>query len=113
MTTASKPHQSADFATPKPRAGAAAPVGEAINKEDFARRHGFASFLEMFEASQSVGNAGGKKKWLLTSLRGGKWLLWNEGELESAREYDSREDALPSVPRKSSGGNSEAVKMQG
>jgi len=97
MTTASKTHQSADFATPKPQPIPSTTSTKPMNKEDFARRHGFASFLEMFEASQSVGDAGGKKKWLLTSLRGGKWLLWNEGELESAREYDSREDAVPKI----------------
>jgi len=113
MTTAtSRPHLSADFTTPKPPANTG-PAINPMNKEDFARQHGFASFLEMFEASQSVGDAGGKKKWLLTSLRGGKWLLWNEGELGSAREYDSREDALPDVPRKSPSSSSESAKMQG
>jgi len=104
-------HKSADFATSKsqPSAGAKVP----LNKEDFARHWGFASFLELFEASQPVGNAGGKKKWLVTSIRGGKWLLWNEAETGSAWLSDSRDEALPNVSRQSNKENSEAAKMQG
>jgi hypothetical protein len=111
-TTSSTPrHKSADFATtkPPPQPDSNAP----LNKEDFARNWGFASFLELFEASQPVGDAGGKKKWLITALRGGKWLLWNEGQMEAARQFDSREDALPAVPRETKMGSSEAAKIQG
>jgi len=84
-----------------------------LTEEDFARRWGFASFLEMFEASKAVGAAGDARKWLLTALRGGKWLLWKDGDLSSAREFDSREDALPQVPRRFPPGNSPAAKYQG
>ena len=85
------PHTSADFATPTASPErAVAP----LTKEEFARRWGFASFLEMFEASTPVGDAGGKKKWLLTALRGGRFLLWNDGEIGSAQEFESRDKAL-------------------
>jgi len=88
------PHTSADFATPT---GSPKSAASPLTKEDFARRWGFASFLEMFEASTPVGDAGGKKKWLLTALRGGKFLLWNDGEIGSAQEFESREEALARI----------------
>jgi hypothetical protein len=89
------PTTSADFATPTGSPKSAAPP---LTKEDFARRWGFASFLEMFEASTPVGKADGKKKWLLTALRGGKFLLWNDGEIGAAQEFESREEALARIP---------------
>ena len=92
------PHASVDFATPTGFPKSAAPP---LTKEDFARRWGFASFLEMFEASTPVGDAGGKKKWLLTSLRGGKFLLWNDGEIGAAQEFKSRAEALARIPERS------------
>lgn len=102
-------HKSADFAAP---AAQSPRTALPLTQEDFARRWGFASFLEMFEASKPVGAAEDKKKWLLTALRGGKWLLWNDGELHAAREFDSREDALPQVPKSSQQANSETAKHQ-
>ncbi len=92
-------HESADFATASAAPPAAPRAAPLVNKEDFARRWEFASFLEMFEASKSVGEAGGVKKWLLTALRGGKWLLWNDGEMETAQDFDSRDAALSNLPR--------------
>jgi len=86
---------SADFATPTGSPERAVPP---LTKEDFARRWGFTSFLEMFEASTPVGKADGKKKWLLTALRGGKFLLWNDGEIGSAQEFESRDKALARIP---------------
>jgi hypothetical protein len=73
-----------------------------LTKEEFARRWGFASFLEMFEASTPVGDTGENKKWLLTALRGGKFLLWNDGAIGSAQEFESREVALAQLPATSS-----------
>lgn len=85
-------HAAADFLTSmSPADASTAPLSP---KENFARRWNFGSFLEMFESSTPVGNAGGKKKWLLTSLRGGNWLLWNEVEIEAAQVFVSREEAL-------------------
>ncbi|MGI8980298.1 MAG: hypothetical protein ACR2FY_13815 [Pirellulaceae bacterium] len=88
-----------------------------VTKEDFARRWGFASFLEMFEASKPSGPAGVKGKWLVTALRGGKWLLWNDGQMESAQEFESRDAALAYVPQANGGANgganSEGAKVQG
>ena len=109
IDTAGSPEQAKQAVDEAAREQAAPP----LTQEDFARRWGFASFLELFEASKSVGSAEGKKKWLLTALRGGKWLLWNDGDLSSAREFDSREEALPHVHRSSPGGNSAAAKYQG
>ena len=83
-----------------------------LTKEDFARRWGFASFLEMFEASQPLAAAEGTKKWCVTALRGGKWLLWNDGDMEVAREFDSLEEAKRHVPTGKSGGSSQAAEMQ-
>lgn len=103
-------HKSADFQVPT--AGPPPTATPPLTQEDFARHWGFASFLEMFEASKPVGAADGKKKWLLTALRGGKWLLWNDGELHAARVFDSREEALPQVPKSSPPTNSEAAKHQ-
>jgi hypothetical protein len=90
------PHASVDFATPTGSPKSPAPP---LTKQNFARRWGFASFLEMFEASRPVGNAGGKKKWLLTALRGGKLLCWNDGEIGSAQEVESREEALARIDK--------------
>jgi len=90
------PHTSADFAMPTASPARAVPP---LTKEEFARRWGFASFLEMFEASTPVGDAGGKKKWLVTALRGGRFLLWNDGEIGSAQEFESREEALTRIDK--------------
>lgn len=91
-------HTSADFATKPAAVDSAEVTNDAANppigKEEFARHWKFASFLEMFEATTPIGNAGGKKKWLLTALRGGKWLLWNEVEPNSAQTFDSRDVAI-------------------
>ena len=70
-----------------------------LTKDDFARRWGFATFLELFEASKPLGRAEGTKKWLATSLRGGKWLLWNDADMQSAREFDSLDEAKKHVPQ--------------
>jgi len=51
----------------------------------------------MFEASKPEGNAGGKKKWLVTPLRGGKWLLWNDASIDDAQVVDSRNDAIRKI----------------
>ncbi len=105
---AGSPDQAKEAVDAEAREQAAAP----ITKDDFARRWGFATFLEMFEASKPLGIAGGKKKWLATSLRGGKWLLWNDADMSSAREFDSLEEAQKHARQQPSGGNSEAAKMQ-
>ena len=68
-------------------------------KEEFARRWQFASFLEMFEATTPIGNVGGKKKWLLTALRAGKWLLWNDADIDSAQAFDARDEAIHGINR--------------
>jgi len=106
---AGSPEQAKEAVDAAAREQAAAP----ITKDDFARRWGFATFLEMFEASKPLGTAEGKKKWLATSLRGGKWLLWNDADMRSAREFDSLEEAKQHAPPQGSGENSEAAKMQG
>ena len=97
-TSVNSPNTSADFATPTGSPEGAAPP---LTKEDFARRWGFASFLEMFEASTPVGKADGKKKWLLTALRGGEFLLWNDGMIGAAQKFKSRDEALARIPEKS------------
>ena len=94
-------HTSADFevkaATAERPKVASEPVTPLSSKEEFARHWKFASFLEMFEATTPIGNAGGKKKWLLTALRGGKWLLWNDAEIDSSQAFDSRDEAIRKI----------------
>lgn len=84
-----------------------------MTKEDFARRWGFASFLELFEASRPLAASEGTKKWCVTGLRGGKWLLWNDADMSSAREFDSLEEAQRQAPSGKSGEDSQAARMQG
>jgi hypothetical protein len=55
---------------------------ESSARDDFARRWGFPSYLEMFEASQRA--AQGRETeggWLITHTGGDQWIVWNEKEL--------------------------------
>jgi hypothetical protein len=53
---------------------------------------GFASFLELFEASTPVPTDSGRV-WHITPTQGGKWIAWNEAELNALHTFASREEA--------------------
>jgi hypothetical protein len=69
----------------------------ASDKDAFARRHGFTSYLELFEASSVVRSVDGKN-WCVTALPGNQWMLWNERDLNSQTMHASLEKAQRSIP---------------
>jgi hypothetical protein len=66
-------------------------------KDQFARQHGFRSYLELFEASTSMSQSGGKN-WFVTGLPSGKWICWNEQNLEANHTFSTFEEACACVP---------------
>jgi hypothetical protein len=65
----------------------------APSKDDVAKSYGFASYLEMFEASTAVA-AANQRQWHITPLHSGRWLAWNETDLPRVHEAASKEAAL-------------------
>lgn len=74
------------------RQQSAAPVQESPS-DRLADELGFASYLELFEASTPVGSIAGRA-WCLTHLAGGQWVLWNDRELRVEGRYSTQEEAL-------------------
>lgn len=54
----------------------------------FAKRWGFASYLEMFEASKPLRLLAGKN-WLVTHIGGDQWIIWNDQDLEVVQTVKS------------------------
>jgi hypothetical protein len=77
------------------------PPAAASDKDAFARRHGFMSYLEMFEASTVIHPADGKN-WCVTALPAGKWALWNEQDLRIHSIHLSFDEARNSAPQSGS-----------
>jgi hypothetical protein len=73
------------------------PPARASSQDEFARRWGFRSYLELFEGSTLVRSAGGKS-WRVTSVSGGGWIAWNETDLTAERTFATREEAVSQVP---------------
>jgi hypothetical protein len=73
------------------------PPARASSQDEFARRWGFRSYLELFETSTHAGTASGKS-WRITAIPAGGWIAWNETDLRADRIYATREDALAHVP---------------
>jgi hypothetical protein len=69
------------------------------NKDELARRLGYVSFLALFEASMPVATGKGKH-WCVTPLEKGRWVAWNDEDLEPREEFDSLEEALAGVRRR-------------
>lgn len=65
-------------------------------KDAYAARLGFESFLALFENSTTV-QSGDGKTWRIAALPDGKWTVWNEQELETGQRFTSKEDAVGSV----------------
>jgi hypothetical protein len=70
---------------------------QSVSRDDFARQHGFASYLEMFESSTPVATAD-SRKWCITPVAGGKWLAWNDGD-RAAASFDSKDAAVAHIER--------------
>jgi hypothetical protein len=81
--------------------GAAAQPTEANDR--FAHQWGFASYLEMFEASRPVAEADtadGGQHWFVTNVVGSdRWILWNDQELKAEGVYASQQEAAAHTPR--------------
>lgn len=65
-------------------------------KDAFATKLGFESFLALFENSAPVASDD-ERTWRVAALPDGKWAVWNEQELETGQRFTSREDAVGSV----------------
>ena len=70
---------------------AAEPNSAAAAKDEFARRLGFTSYLDLFEASTRAASAGGKN-WFITALRGGNWVFWNDADLIASTSCSTPDD---------------------
>jgi hypothetical protein len=74
-------------------------AGGGSAKDRLARNHGFNSYLELFEASTTMSQSDGKN-WFVTAVPGGKWIMWNDRDLEAHRSFDTFEEACAQVPPK-------------
>jgi hypothetical protein len=73
------------------------PVSIPTTRHDaFAQTIGFDSYLDLFETSTPL-NTRRTGQWLLTSLRGKAWVVWNAADLSIAGKYDSEEAAMSSL----------------
>jgi len=62
----------------------------------FAHELGFASYLDLFEASTPVASSD-EKAWCITHLRNGEWVVWNDRELTIEGRYKTQEEAASHV----------------
>jgi hypothetical protein len=67
------------------------------SRDEFAQQLGFASYLELFEASQPL-RTEGEKRWCATAVED-RWIVWNDQDLQASRPFDSAEAAAASVTR--------------
>jgi hypothetical protein len=71
------------------------PTSPAASKEELAKQLGYVSYLELFEASTAISDAGGRP-WFVTTDRAGSCLLWNEEDLTPSR-HPTREAAMTAI----------------
>lgn len=64
----------------------------ANNDDELARRLGYGSFLELFEASTTV-NAPGGQVWCVTPTSYGKWVAWDRESRSVSREFETQDAA--------------------
>lgn len=69
----------------------------AADKDEFARRLEFTSYLDLFEASTAAASVEGKN-WFITALRGGGWIVWNDVDLIASDLFSSPENARRHLP---------------
>jgi hypothetical protein len=65
---------------------------DTTQRDSFARRLDFGSYLELFEASKPLTTIQ-DKHWLATKLAGDQWIVWNERDLEIAYRVGSLDEA--------------------
>lgn len=63
-----------------------------LDKDEFARRYGFQSYLDFFEASAPAQSNDGAN-WFVTAVLAGRWIVWNSQELPAVKEFASAEEA--------------------
>jgi hypothetical protein len=61
-------------------------------KDAFAQRWNFGSYLEIFEASKPLATTDGKH-WLTTNTGGDRWIVWNDEDLTAAYTVGSVQEA--------------------
>lgn len=79
------------------RAAERHPPAVGTPQDEFARRWGFTSYLELFEASTLVRSAVGKNWRVVVAPQGG-WIVWNETDFRADRTYPTREEAIAQIP---------------
>lgn len=64
--------------------------------DQFARGLGFESYLALFEASTPIAT-GAPGSWLMTTLQGNLWVVWNAADLQVVGTYASEAEARAAV----------------
>jgi hypothetical protein len=83
---------SKDLAKKALTSAAGHPADPTSQNDAFAKRWGFASYLEMFEASKALGEVDGKNC-LVTHVGSDQWIVWSDHDLTVSHTYKSFEDA--------------------
>jgi hypothetical protein len=68
-------------------------------KSRLAEQLGYASYLELFEASTPVPTQDGKA-WCVTSDHHGSWATWNDEELEARGRAATKQEAMATVSQR-------------
>jgi len=68
------------------------PAAPRPQNDAFGKRWGFASYLEMFEASQPLGESD-EKHWLVTNVGPEQWTVWNDEDLEVVHTFKTLDEA--------------------
>lgn len=79
-------------------ASTAIPPAATPQNEAFARGWGFASYLEMFEASKPVSTVG-TRHWLVTNTGPDQWITWDDVDLRVLGTFKTQEEATAHAPR--------------
>jgi hypothetical protein len=64
-------------------------------QQALAAELGFASYLELFEASTPV--LATDAAWCVTNDRQGQWVVWNDRDLQVRQRFSSKDEAVGSV----------------
>lgn len=67
--------------------------------DQFARGLGFESYLALFEASTPIPTSA-EGQWLMTTLPGALWVVWNAADLQVVGTYASAQDARQAMGAK-------------
>lgn len=105
-----------DLKTSAPHETLGSEGGLYAENDTLAKSLGFASYLELFEASTPVASADGRH-WFATPVDRGAWIAWNHEELNPSRRLASKEDTVrliqsgftPSSPATCEGGSNRCI----